>query len=138
MGIVIVAGAIGALVAAVLVAAVLRLSRRPVPAAWGGRRRRQSGPYVGAACRCGHGQLQFMWRHGFGQILGCSNYPDLPDRLPVQRAPAAGGAEAGTAAGPLTADAKGHQAGGPVPLRHVGRRGMLFAREAGTMAVCAC
>ena len=76
MGIVIIAGAIGALVAAVLAAAVLRLSRRPAPAASGSRRRRQSGPYMGAACRCGHGQLQFMWRHGFGQILGCSSYPD--------------------------------------------------------------
>lgn len=75
MGVVIVAGAVVALIAAVLVAAVLRLSNRPAPAAVSGPRTRQYGHYVGAACSCGHGQLGFRWRHGYGQILSCSNYP---------------------------------------------------------------
>ncbi len=75
MGVMIIAGEIGALVAAVLVAAVLRLSHRPAPVASGRPRTRQSGHYVGAACSCGRGQLGFRWRHGYGQILSCSNYP---------------------------------------------------------------
>jgi hypothetical protein len=75
MGIVIVAGAAGAVVVAVLVATAVRMIHRPVPAAWGSPPAGQSGPYVGAACRCGHGQLGFKWWHGYGQILGCSNYP---------------------------------------------------------------
>jgi hypothetical protein len=75
MGIVIVAGAIGAPVIAVLIAAIVRLTHRPDPVAEACPRTRQPGRYVGAACRCGHGQLQFRWRHGIGQTLGCSNYP---------------------------------------------------------------
>ncbi len=75
MGIVIIAGMIVALAAAVLVAAVVRVNRRPVPAGWICTRAQPSGRFVGAACHCGRGQLQFMWRHGFGQVLRCSNYP---------------------------------------------------------------
>ena len=76
MGIVILAAAAGALVlAGLMTAATIWLNRRRAPASWGHPAAQQPGLHVGARCPFGNGQLQLIWQHGAGRILGCSNYP---------------------------------------------------------------
>ena len=75
MGILIIAAVAGTLAVAGLLMAVCRMNRRPVPVTWGSPAVGQDGHHIGQRCFCGRGQLQQMWQHGHGAILGCSNYP---------------------------------------------------------------
>jgi hypothetical protein len=75
MGILIIAVATAVGAGTVLAVLACRLGRGTIQPAGVLPRGRQPGRYVGASCTCG-GQLQWMWQHGRGQVLGCSRYPD--------------------------------------------------------------
>jgi hypothetical protein len=75
MGILIAAVVIAVCAGISLVVLACKLGSRGTGVADRTRTGRQHGRYVGGGCPCG-GQLQYMWQHGRGQVLGCSNYPD--------------------------------------------------------------
>jgi hypothetical protein len=74
MGILIAAIVIAVCAGITLTVMVCRLGRGSTRVSGRTRPGRQHGRYVGANCPCG-GQLQFMWQHSRGQVLGCTGYP---------------------------------------------------------------